>query len=215
MIQFTYLCILLFIIIFILYLMNLNLRKCPIKIKRYYLIVLTIALFRYVSLVVLLLVNNQKIVYLIRCIIQGNYVYIPLIALGCLYIFLRNEKRSFDYNYIYLGIISALYCLLLWIYKLNINIDSAFGFIVNFRNYLMPSLIYLIYISSITVISLLFIDKPYSNSGGIKLLMVTSIVTIIEFIMFLGGIKIVPYPIIGEVFMFICSYKSINTFKEN
>ena len=84
---------------------------------------------------------------------------------------------------------------------------------VSYKEILVPNLIYLIVISSFVVITLLFVDKPYSNISGMKLLLVSLIITFIEFIIFLGGIRIFPYPLIGEVCIIGCSYKAISTFK--
>ena len=61
---FIYLCILLFIIIFSLYLIWLSSQKCPIKIQKFYLITLTIMLIRYLSLLSLWIVQYQKIIYI-------------------------------------------------------------------------------------------------------------------------------------------------------
>ena len=77
----------------------------------------------------------------------------------------------------------------------DIRVDTVFGFIVNYRDILLPNLIYLIIISSFVVITLLFIDKPYSNTIGMRLLLASLIITVVELIIFLGGVKIFPYPL--------------------
>ena len=207
MIAFTYLCILLFIIIFIFYLMYLNNKKSPKKIKLVYSIALLTLLLRYISLVVLWIVEKQSIIYSMKSLTQTNYIAIPLLALIALYIFLRMEDKCFDYNYVFTII------LIISIYKLDIKIDSVFGFIVRFKEILVPSLIYLIILASIMIITLLLGDKPYSNKKGMRLLMISLIVLIGEFIMFVSNMMIFPYNIVGEVFMLICSYNAINTFK--
>ena len=138
---------------------------------------------------------------------------IPFLVLASIYIFLRDENRNFDYNYIFMVILFLGYCVINIFYKLDIRIDSVFGFIVNYRELLIPSLIYLIIISSFVVITLLFIDKPYSNTSGMRLLLISLIITVVEFVIFLGGVRIFPYPLIGEVCILVCSYKAISTFK--
>ncbi|WP_370772301.1 hypothetical protein [Clostridium sp.] len=133
--------------------------------------------------------------------------------MAAIYIFLRDEKRRFDYNYTFMIILFLGYCLINIFYKLDIRVDTVFGFMVSYKEILVPNLIYLIVISSFVVITLLFVDKPYSNTSGMKLLLVSLIITVIEFIIFLGGIRIFPYPLIGEVCIIGCSYKAISTFK--
>ncbi len=213
MIAFIYLCILLFIIIFSLYLIYLSYNKCPIKIRKFYLVSLSIIVVRYLSLLSLWLIQVQRIIYFIKVLTQLSLMAIPFLVLASIYIFLRDENRNFDYNYIFMVILFLGYCVINIFYKLDIRIDSVFGFIVNYRELLIPSLIYLIIISSFVVITLLFIDKPYSNTSGMRLLLISLIITVVEFIIFLGGVRIFPYPLIGEVCILVCSYKAISTFK--
>ena len=213
MVAFIYLCILLFMIIFSLYLIYLSSNKCPKKIRKFYLVSLSIIVVRYVSLLSLWLVQRQRIIYFIKIFTQLNFLAIPLLILAANYIFLRDEKRRFDYNYTFMIILFLGYCLINIFYKLDIRVDTVFGFMVSYKEILVPNLIYLIVISSFVVITLLFVDKPYSNISGMKLLLVSLIITVIEFIIFLGGIRIFPYPLIGEVCIIGCSYKAISTFK--
>lgn len=213
MIAFIYLCILLFIIIFSIYLIYLSSNKCPSKIRKFYLVSLLIIVVRYLSLLSLWLIQRQRIIYFIKVLTQLSLVGIPLLVLAAIYIFLRDENRSFNYNYTFMIILFLVYVVINIFYKLDIRVDSIFGFIVIYREILIPSLIYLILISSFVVISLLFIDKPYSNTNGMKLLLVSLIITVIEFVIFLGGIRIFPYPLLGEICILGCSYKAITTFK--
>lgn len=213
MVAFIYLCILLFMIIFSLYLIYLSSNNCPKKIRKFYLVSLSIIVVRYVSLLSLWLVQRQRIIYFIKIFTQLNFLAIPLLILAAIYIFLRDEKRRFDYNYTFMIILFLGYCLINIFYKLDIRVDTVFGFMVSYKEILVPNLIYLIVISSFVVITLLFVDKPYSNTSGMKLLLVSLIITVIEFIIFLGGIRIFPYPLIGEVCIIGCSYKAISTFK--
>ena len=213
MIAFIYLCILLFIIIFSIYLIYLSSNKCPSKIRKFYLVSLLIIVVRYLSLLSLWLIQRQRIIYFIIVLTQLSLVGIPILVLAAIYIFLRDENRSFNYNYTFMIILFLVYVVINIFYKLDIRVDSIFGFIVSYREILIPSLIYLILISSFVVISLLFIDKPYSNTNGMKLLLVSLIITVIEFVIFLGGIRIFPYPLLGEICILGCSYKAITTFK--
>lgn len=211
---FIYLCILLFVIIFSLYLIWLSLKKCPIKIQKFYLITLSIILIRYLSLLSLWIVQNQNIIYKIKILTQLTFIGMPLLALSCFYIYLRDENRKFNYNYIFMIAICLIYIFINIFCKMDIKVDSTFGFIVSYKNLLIPSLIYLIIMSCIVVATIFLLDKPYNNSSGMILLLISLIIEISEFIIFLGGIKIFPYPILGEILMIICSYKAILTFKK-
>lgn len=210
---FAYLVILLFIVIICFCLINMSLKRCPNKIKKFYIIALGVMLIRFLSLLSLWILDSQRIIYFIKVLTQLDTVGVPLLALGSFYIFLRDEKRSFDYNYIFMAIFFMGYFAINIMYKLNIKIDNVFGFVVNYKQVLVPSLIYLIVLSSILVITLFFSDKAYSNSKGLKLLLISLIITVVEFIIYLGGVKILPYPLIGEMCILGCSYVAISTFK--
>lgn len=214
MIAFIYLCILLFIIIFTVYLIHLSLKRCPIKIRNFYLVALVIIGIRYISLLSLWLIQSQKIIYFIKGLTQLVFIGIPLLVLSALYIFLREENRSFDYNYTFMIMLILIYLGIRAFYRLDIKIDSIYGFLVSYKDSLIPSLFYLIILSSLVVITLLFVDKLYSNNIGMKLLLLSLIITVSEYVLFLGGIKIFPYPLIGELSILGCSYKAINTFKK-
>ena len=212
MVAFIYLCILLFMIIFSLYLIYLNSSKCPIKIRKFYLVSLLIIVMRYLSLLSLWLIQRQRVIYSIKILTHLNFVAIPLLILAAIYIFLRDEKRKFDYNYIVMIILFLGYFIINAFYKLDIRVDTIFGFIVNYK-VLIPNLIYLIVISSFVIITILFVDKQYSNTCGMRLLLISLIITVIEFIIFLGGFRIFPYLLVGEMCIIGCSYKAISTFK--
>lgn len=214
MIAFIYLCILLFIIIFSLYLISITLKKCPVKIQRFYVITLSIIVIRYLSLISLWIVQHQRIIYIIKALTQLTFIGMPLLALASFYIFLRDENRKFDYNYSFMIILFFTYIIINLFYKLDIRVDNTFGFIVSYKDMLVPSLIYLIAMSSMVVVTLLFLDNPYSNRSGMILLLISLAITVLEFILFLGGIKLFPYPVLGEFVMIGCSYKAISTFKK-
>ena len=213
MIQFSYLCILLFIIIFSLFLMKIALNKCPGKIKVFYFISLALAFIRYSYLLFLYFAHKQSIVYRLKEIAWINYIFIPLLALASLYIYLRNQSKKFDYNYSYLILLSVLYIFLSMYYKFNISIDNIFGFLVYFRESTVPSLIYLIILALLAVISLVKMDSTYANKKGMRLLTISLMISVFEFLAFLGGIKIFVYPVLGEILILVCTYISINTFK--
>ena len=213
MLDFVYLCLTLFIIIFILYLFIINIKKCPKKIKIFFAITFLLLIIRYISMLICSLIDEQSIVYLLKEFVLINYCAVPLLALGVSYIFLREEDKSFDYNFIFMIILFAMYVGLILIYKVNISIDNVFGFVITFKNSLTPNLIYLIIIASLAVVSLLSMEKPYSNKWGMRFLTISLMISILEFVIFLGGIKILPHPFVGEILILLNSYKALRTFK--
>ena len=209
---FYYLCLLLFIITIIFYLIIKEKKRCPVKIRKYYIITLTILLLRNITLLLLSLIEKQEIMYFLKPMSMMDIITIPLLSMGALYIFLRNERMRFDYNFILMISMIGIYCFLISFYRLKSYIDAEFGYVVIFKDTMIPSLIYLIVMAMVTVISLINIDKPYSNTLGMKLLTFSTVVFVIEYILFLGGIKIFPYPFIGEISLLIVVLQSIDTF---
>ena len=209
---FYYLCLLLFIITIIFYLIMKARKRCPVKVRKYYIITLTILLLRNITLLLLSLIEKQEIMYFLKPMSMMDIITIPLLSMGALYIFLRNERMRFDYNFILMKSMIGIYCFLISFYRLKSYIDAEFGYVVIFKDTMIPSLIYLIVMAMVTVISLINIDKPYSNTLGMKLLTFSTVVFVIEYILFLGGIKIFPYPFIGEISLLIVVLQSIDTF---
>lgn len=209
---FYYLCLLLFIITIIFYLIMKARKRCPVKIRKYYIITLTILLLRNITLLLLSLIEKQEIMYFLKPMSMMDIITIPLLSMGALYIFLRNERMGFDYNFILMISMIGIYCFLISFYRLKSYIDAEFGYVVIFKDTMIPSLIYLIVMAMVTVISLINIDKPYSNTLSMKLLTFSTVVFVIEYVLFLGGIKIFPYPFIGEISLLIVVLQSIDTF---
>ena len=213
MLEFSYLCLLLFIITFILYLEKKNIDLSPKTIRLFVSISLMPIILRCLVLLGGVIIEKQRIIYFLRYYVLLNYFSIPLIILSALYIFLRNEKLKFNRNYIFMIILGLLYVVLVYTYKFSISITNKFGFIISLENGMIPILIYLIILASLAVFILINLDKPFCNKVGMRLLLVSLILYIVEYILLLGGISIYPYPIIGEVLILFCLFKSISTFK--
>ena len=188
-------------------------KSSPSKIKLFMAMAFAPLLLRFLVLICGVVIEKQSIIYLLRPFVFLNFFSIPLLIIGCLFIFLRNEKVKFNTNYIFLGLLLVGYCLLIMVCKIDININATFGFVLNIREMIMPTLVYLIIIAGLTVFTLLFIDKPYSNKFGMRILLVSLIVLIVEYVFFLGGVKIFPYPLIGELLILFSIFKAIGTFK--
>lgn len=213
MIEFSYLCFLLFTLIFLVLLVRKNSKLSPKKIKIFLNIVLIPLIIRYVSLIINFIVEEQRIVYFLKYLYNLNYLCIPLIIVVILYIFLRNEKLRFNYLYIILVAFTTLYLIIIKVYKHNILIDIKFGFFIILENSSLVSLIYLIVMASFLVFSLINLDKPFSNNIGMRCILGTLALYLIEFILGLSGLYIYPFSIIGEILIYLNLLKSINTFK--
>lgn len=214
MLGYVYLCLLLFIILIVSMVMIKNLRFSPTKIKYYFLIGLILLLLKNIILFIVYVVQKQSIAYGLRNLVLLNFIAIPIIAIGVLYVFMRNENLKFDFNYIYLFILSVSYILFAFVYSKSIKISNTLGFIILVDNPIVPYLIYLIVLATICVTALWFIDKPNCNKFGMRSLLLTMIISIVEFIFIIGSKSIFPYSIISEMFILITCYIAVSTFKK-
>lgn len=212
MLEFSYLCFLLFLLIFILCIGKNNLTLSPKKIKVFINLLLIPLILKYCTLLISFFIEKQQFMYYLKYFHYINYFSIPLAIIVSVYIFLRNEKIKFNHMYIFIAIFGCIYLFIIKRYLLNINVDSSFGYLILIADSIIPNLIYLIFIASTFIYTLINFDKPYSNKMGIKLLLITLIIYLVEYILFLGGIKLYPYPIIGEGLVLVILFRAIYTF---
>lgn len=213
MLEFSYLCFLLFLFIFSLYILKENNGLAPKKIRPFINILIIPFIIRIGVLIILTFMERQDLVYYLKYL---NYLYlfsIPLSIIVSLYIFLRDEKLKFNYCYIFVFILLGLYISVIKIFNFNLDISTMYGYIISLEKGMIVNLIYLILLSTSFIASLLNVDKKYNNKIGIRFLLITLILYIIEYLLFLGGIKLYPYPIFGEGLILMVLLKAVNTFK--
>lgn len=213
MIEFSYLCFLLFTLTFLVLLVRKNSKLSPKKIRIFLNIILVPLIVRYIALIISFIVEEQRVVYFLKYLYNLNYLSIPLIVVVIVYIYLRNEKIKFNYLYIILLAFLTLYLIIIKVYKHNILIDIKFGFIITLENSSLVTLIYLVIMASILVFSLINLDKPFSNKIGMRCILGTLALYLMEFILGLSGLYIYPISIIGEIIIYLNLLKAINTFK--
>ena len=204
---------LMLIIIFLLFLGKCNLEVSPKKVKRYIFVVVTLCILRYISLLLLCVVQSGRSIYYFKSLIYSNTVIIPLLSIALIYINLRLQKFKFNMNYLIgIGILIS-YIIIIINMPSRILFDLRYGYIICLDNIIILQMINLTYFSILLVIILLLLGRKNSSREGMLLLIMALIVTIIEQILNIGGISLFPYPIIGEMLFFIISYKTIKKFK--
>lgn len=212
MLEFSYLCFLLFLLIFVFYIGKSNLTLSPKKIKKYISILLLPLILKYCVLLISFFIEKQQFMYYLKYFHYINYFSIPLAIIVSLYIYLRNEKIKFSHMYIFVAIFGFVYLFIISNYFFNIKVDSSFGYIILITDGIVPNLIYLIIIASSFIYTLINHDKPYSNKIGIRFLLMALMLYLVEYILHLGGIMLYPYPIIGEGLVLFILLRAINTF---
>ena len=203
------------LIIFLLFLLiNKNLKLSPKKIRIYITTVGVLFILRYIGLFLLCVLRDSGLVYRLKYILFLNHITIPLMVIGLSYVYLRWDKLTFNVNYILASIIIICYGIEIYFMKAKVTLDINYGYIVNITNKNIIYLFPLIMVGILLVFCIYFFDKPNNNKAGMIYLILGLSVVIIENIIYLGGIKIFPYPIIGDgIFVFIMNL-AVNTFKK-
>ncbi|MBS6599472.1 MAG: hypothetical protein ACLRRH_03800 [Clostridium sp.] len=96
----------------------------------------------------------------------------------------------------------------------KIMFNSNYGYIIKLNNEIILFVLYLIIIGIMFLFSVYYLDKPNSNKKGMTLLIIAFSIVLIENTVYIGGVKIFPYPIIGDgIFLGIVNL-AVNTFKK-
>jgi len=206
-VNFAYYLILLLIIFLSFSIMKKNLEVSPKKIKIYLTLVITLFLLRNIALFLLCILKNSTIIYYLKSIIFLNHLSIPLMILAITYVYLRSEKFNFGGNYIVAIIICAIYIGIIYISKVTVQVSYLYGFILEIDKETNLFLFSLILLGVMLVLNVILLDKPFANKMGIWFVIIAISIVMIEDIVILGGIKIFPYSVIGDmIFLIIMNF---------
>lgn len=195
--------ILLFIIIMLLGLGLISVIKyAPLKIKFLSAAVFIAFSLRYIILIILLLSKNIKYLYFLRYGFFLNLICVPIGALICLYIFARIDKLKFDYTIVASIIFFIIYIVMMIKFQPNINMIGNYGYSISFTGnavwwgYTIVNTVFML-------ISFYILDSKNINKLGILCVFISSLVTIAEVLIGFIGIRLLPIPILGELFSII------------
>lgn len=211
----AYYIFILLIIFLLILLIKKNLKLSPKKIRIYITVVGILFIIRYVGLFLLCILKNAEFIYLLTPILFLNHITIPLMVIGLSYVYLRWDKLSFSINYIAAAALCVIYLIEIYLIKERIHLDINYGYVIEVVNKNMIYLIPLIIAGVLLIFSVYFIDKPNSNKAGMIYLILGLFIVIMENVLYLGGIKIFPYPIIGDGIFILIMNLAIDTFKKN
>lgn len=211
--NFAYYLFLLLIIFLSILIMKKNLEVSPKKIKIYLTLIITLFLLRHIGLFLLCILNSSTIIYYLKPIIFLNHLTIPLMVLAITYVYLRSEKLSFGGSYIIAAIVCAIYMGIISASKVTVQVSYLYGFILKIDNEIILFLFSLILLGALLILNVLLLDKPFVNKTGIWFIIIAISIVMIEDIIILGGIKIFPYSVIGEMIFLIIMNLVLKSFK--
>lgn len=213
--NFAYYIFLLLMIFLCFYTLKINFELSPKRIKIYFTIVIIILLFRNLALVFLCIFESSRYLYYLKSIIYLDNIAVPLIVIAVTYVYSRSPKLKFTASYFILAIVSVVYAFTIFRSKVMIKVSNTYGFIMSINNEIQISLFSLIFLGIMLIVNVLLLDKKYVNKKGIWFIITAIMTVMIEKIIIIGGIKIFPYCIIGElIFLIIISFV-INGFKKS
>lgn len=141
-------------------------------------------------------------------------IAVPLIVVAVTYVYSRAEDIRFTGSYFVLVAVSAVYILIMNVSKVMVNVSSTYGFIMSLDNEIMLSMFSLILMGIMLVINVLLLDKKYINKSGIWFIIIAIMAVMIEKVIILGGIRIFPYSVMGELIFLIIINFVLNGFKK-
>ena len=211
----AYYIFLLLIIFLLVLLINKNIKLSPKKIKIYITGVSFLFILRYIGLFLLCILKNGSIVYLLKPLLFLNFLAIPFMVLGLSYVYLRWDKLSFNVIYIISAILFVAYCMGINFISGKVIFNPSYGYVINIYNEKTIDVIFLLLVGSLLCFCFYFFDKPNNNRWGMIYLVIALVLVIVENILYIGGIRLFPYPIFGDgIFILIMNF-AINTFKKN
>ncbi|WP_261856802.1 hypothetical protein [Clostridium folliculivorans] len=169
---------------------------------------------RYITLILLAILEDQKYVYYIKYLVFLQYVYIPVILYIIYYICRRNDKIKFSTTY---GIIAALtifYSILLAVYEPKISISLRFGYIIMLKSEYIFTLAFIVIPTIILVLSILALDTNFVNKPGIRMTIIATVFIILDNLVKLFGVSLYPYTIISELVTLLVFNYCIGLFKK-
>lgn len=197
--NFAYYLFLLLIIFLSIFIMKKNLEVSPKKIKIYLTIVITLFLLRHIALFLLCILENSTIIYYLKPIIFFDHLSIPLMILAITYVYLRAESLKFGGSYIIAFISGLIYAFIMETSKVTVQVSYLYGFILGIDKEIILFLFSLILLGVLLILNIILLDKPFANKKGIWVIIISILIVMIEEIIMLGGIRVFPYSVIGDL----------------
>lgn len=187
--------------------------RAPSKIKIISIILGIMVFLRYFTLVVFYLKDNIIYLYLFKPLFFMQYIYIPLIAFITIYIFMKKVKINFSYIFIVLAVLLVVYLMLIIKVPVTLEYIENFGYTMNFKDSELMNWIYL-GINTLVLLAVLFFRGWQINRGCLITILITSVVSIVEIILFMCNMTLEMQPIIGEICWLLTYIYALNKVKK-
>ena len=206
-----YIYVSLLLIVFALLIKGLYLTKfSPKKIKTITIFIILAMLLRYVSLSILFLCHNIKYLYLLKVFFFLNLISVPLLALTVLYVFVRKDNLNFSYIFIIAFILIGLYSTAIYKCPGLLQSTKNYGYTMFFVKHMYIYWIYIVLNTIILFLTIGLINKKNIIKTGMYLVVIASLVTILEMIIWTMGIVLLQEVILGDVMWIVTLVYTLN-----
>jgi hypothetical protein len=193
--------------------MKRNFEVSPKKIKIYLSIVITLFLLRHIALFLLCILENSTVIYYLKPIIFLDHISIPLIILAMTYVYLRSETLKFGGSYIIASLVGMIYVFIMETSKVTVQVSYLYGFILGIDKEVILFLFSLILLGVLLILNVILLDRPFSNKKGIRFIIISILIVMTEEIIMLGGIRVFPYSVIGDLIFLVLMNWVLSGFK--
>lgn len=211
---FIYLILLLFIIFLLGNILFSIYKNAPAKVKVITSILLVMLIFRYVSLILMFVLQNVQKIYILRLAISLNLVAIPCALLLSYYIFLRRDGLKINFMFIILVSLSLVYFAVMKFVPISFKIHKVYGYLMNYNLNGWIEITYILILSLILMFCISSYGSKGSISSGIIAVMFSSMLLIGEYILILLGFNIDHNILIGEFIALLVLNYSVGTLKK-
>jgi hypothetical protein len=157
-----------------------SLLYAPKKIKILSSIGLILMTFRYISLAILFIVQNQSYFYLLKPAVFINLLCIPAFGIISIFIFNRDNKIKFKKILTICAILCIAYCSVIYKSSINITLSQCYGYLIELQFEAYCYIVFLIINSIFLIKGIGLFNKIYSNKLGAILIIVASSITLIS-----------------------------------
>ncbi len=209
----SYYTLLLLIVIFCFYMLFINLKSTPKKIKSYLNLFLIIAIAKNLFLIILSISGGRINLALSKAIVCLDLIYVPAIIITMFFIYWRSDKHSYKAVINKIWLVIPIYILVFFLLKSKFNISFDFGYSVGF---VRDGLFRIVNISLMLVLMCIVVfskSNSSTNNRGLAIILISIIVIVLENIAIVVLKNYLPYCLISEFILLISLEYSLKTFK--
>ncbi|UZQ48790.1 hypothetical protein [Clostridium kluyveri] len=187
----------------------------PYKIKAISFIVITAMIFRYISILIMLFATNMEYLYMLKIPFFLNLIAVPIMAFTILYIFIRKNNIKFYYIFIISIVLTLMYVFIMYNCKVVLQSVKESVYTLVFLQHIYIYWTYIVFNTLIIFFIIGFVNKKSSSGLGIYLVLTAASVTVIEFILWIVGVRILAENIVGDIFWILALIYALNKVKKN